>query len=97
MEGLQDINAVEGVDRLRFFGFMHKFHRTFENTHYQFTRGALELEFFKGINKQSIFITSTPGGQAYWQERKSWYSEEFQAYVDHELTLPLETFELAGT
>ena len=96
--GLQDINALEGVDRLRFYGFLHKFFRTYENTHYQFTRGALESEPFEGITKEFIFITLMPGGQVYWQERKSWYSEEFQAYVDRELTSPdREKFKLAGT
>ena len=96
--GLQDINALEGVDRLRFYGYLHKFYRTFENTHYQFTRGALESESFKGITKQFLFITLMPGGQVYWQERKSWYSEEFQAYLDRELAAPdQEVFKLAGT
>ena len=96
--GLQDIHALEGVDRLRFYGFLHKFFRTYENVHYQFTRGALEAEPFKGITKQFIFVTSTPGGQVYWPERKSWYNKEFQAYVDRELASPdREIFTLAGT
>ncbi len=96
--GLQDIHALEGIDRLRFYGFLHKFFRTYENVHYQFTRGALEAEPFKGITKQFIFVTSTPGGQVYWPERKSWYNKEFQAYVDRELASPdREIFTLAGT
>ena len=96
--GLQDINALEGAERLRLYGYFHKFFRTIQNTHYQFTLGALEPEQFKGITEQFIFITMMPGGQAYWQERKSWYSEDFQAYVDRELTSPdREIFKLAGT
>ena len=86
--GLQDIDALEGVDRLRLYGFFHKFFRTYENAHYQFTRGALEKDPFRGITNQFIFITSMPGGQVYWHERKSWYNREFQAYVDHELGNP---------
>ena len=96
--GVQDINALKGPERLTLYGFFHKFFRTYENAHYQFTRGALESEPFKGITKQYIFLTSTPGAQVYWQERKSWYNEEFQAYVDHELTSPdREIFKIAGT
>jgi len=96
--GLQDINALESVDRLRLFGYFHKFYRTCENSHYQFTRGALESEPFKGITDQFVFITSMPGAQFYWQERKSWYSEEFQAYLDRELASPdREIIKLAGT
>ena len=96
--GLQDFNALENVDRLRFYGFLHKFIRTFENAHYQFTRGALESVMFNGIARQFISITSMPGGQSYWQERKSWYNEEFQEYLDRKLTSPdREIFKLAGT
>ena len=29
--GLQDLDAVEGSDRLRLYGFFHKFFRTYEN------------------------------------------------------------------
>ena len=96
--GLQDINSVKGSERLILYGYFHKFFRTYENAHYQFTRGALEPAPFKGITTQNIFLASMPGAQAYWQERKSWYSEEFQAYVDRELTSPdRETFRFAGT
>ena len=96
--GLQDLDAVEGPDRLRLYGFFHKFFRTYENTHYQFTRDALESSVFKGITEQFTFIAMTPGGNTYWQERKSWYSEEFQAFVDRELASPdREEFKVAGT
>ena len=80
-KGLQDISALEGVDRLRFYSYLHKFFRTSENAHYQFTHGALEAKPFKGIANQYIFLTSMPGTQVYWQERKSCYNEEFR-YVD---------------
>jgi|TARA_B100000315_G_C14314160_1_gene467736 hypothetical protein len=87
-----------GVDRIRFYGYLHKFYRTYENTHYQFTHDALESEPFKGITKQFISISSLPGAQIYLQERKSWYNEEFQAFVDHEhASVDGEQFKLAGT
>ena len=96
--GLQDINALKGSERLTLYGYFHKFFRTYENTYYQFTHGALESGPFKSITKQYIFLTSLPGAQVYWQERKSWYNEEFQAYLDRELTSPdREIFKMAGT
>ena len=96
--GVQDIDALIGVDRLRFYGYLHKFIRTYENAHYQYSRGALESDSFRGITKQFIFVMSLPGGQAYWEERKSWYKEDFQWFIDSEIASPeRESFTLPGT
>ena len=95
--GLQDIDTLEEVYRLLFFGYLNKFFRTYENAHYQFTRGALEPKPFNGVSKQFMSVISMPGVQVYWQERMSWYNEDFQAHVDLALTSPdREDFKLAG-
>ena len=96
--GLQDVNVLEGADRMRFYGYLHKLFRSYENAHYQFTNGALEIGQFAGITKQFIFLLTTPGCHDYWQERKSWYNEEFQSYVEREIATPeREKMKLAGT
>ncbi len=96
--GLQNLEALEPVERLRFYCFYHKFFRTFENAHYQFTRGALEAEPFEGISQQLVTLKTQPGVQTYWQDRKNWYTKTFQEYIDNEI-LPTEVkgFKLAGT
>lgn len=95
--GVQDIESLEGPDRATMYGYFHKFYRTYENAHYQFSRGALEADLFRGITNQNIMLTSMPGAQRYWRERKTWYNEEFQAYVDNELRNPdREKYKLAG-
>ncbi len=98
LRGAQDFEALESVERLRFYAYFHKFFRTFENAYYQFTRGALEAEPFEGIIQQFVLLTSLPGVQTYWQDRKNWYNKTFQAYVDSEI-MPTEVkgFKLAGT
>ena len=96
--GLQDDNALQGVEKLRFYSYFHKFFRTYENAHYQFARGALEAEPFAGITKQLSALASMPGVQSYWNERKSYFNESFQAYVDREVaSFSQENFKLAGT
>ena len=98
MRGLTEIDALDGTDRLRFYGFLHKFFRTNENAHYQFTHGALESEAYEGITEQFRFIASTPGGRIYWQDRRSWYSGRFQDYVDTLIAMSDgESMKLAGT
>ena len=39
--GLQDMDSLEGSERVRFYGYLHKYCRTYENVHYQYLRGAL--------------------------------------------------------
>lgn len=96
--GLQDLEALEPVERVRFYAYFHKFFRTYENAYYQFTRGALEAEPFEGISQQLVLLKTLPGVQTYWQDRKNWYNKTFQEYVDNEI-MPTEVkgFKLAGT
>ncbi len=96
--GLQDLEVLEPVEKLRFYAYFHKFFRTFENAYYQFTRGALEAEPFEGITQQLVILKSLPGVQVYWQDRKNWYNQRFQEYVDEEImTIHVKGYRLAGT
>ena len=96
--GLQGLDALEPVERLRFYAYFHKFFRTYENAYYQFTRGALEAEPFEGLSQQMILMKTSPGLPAYWQDRKEFFSKTFQEFVDNEI-MPIEVkgYRLAGT
>ncbi len=96
--GLQDLESLEPVEKLRFYAYFHKFFRTYENAHYQFTRGALEAEPFEGLSQQMILMKTSPGLPAYWQDRKEFFSKPFQEFVDNEI-MPIEVkgYRLAGT
>ncbi len=96
--GVQDLEALEPVERLRFYAYFHKFFRTYENAYYQFRRGALEAEPFEGLTQQLVMLITSPGLQAYWQDRKDWYNKKFQEYVDNEI-MPIgvkKGYKLAG-
>ena len=97
LRGLEDIEDLERVERLRLYGYFHKYCRTQENVHYQFTHNALEAELFEGITIQFISVMSMPGPRHYWQARKYWYNQKFQVYVDQQLSSPaLKPFKLTG-
>ena len=38
LRGLRSLEALESVERLRFYCFFHKSFRTYENAYYQFRR-----------------------------------------------------------
>ena len=98
--GMQDLNTLDAIERLRLYSYYHKFFRTMENVHYQFSHGALEPGQFKGITNQFVFLISLPGGLVYWQERRRWYNDDFQTYLDAELAAydrQHEEIKFAGT
>jgi hypothetical protein len=98
LRGLQDLEALVSVERLRFYGYFHKFFRTYDNAHYQFRRGALEAEMFEGVTQTLVMVAAMPGVRAYWQDRKKWYNKKFQEYVDKEiLSAEGQGYKLAGT
>ena len=98
LRGVQDYEALDGAEKLRLFGYFHKFCRTYENVHYQYMHNALEGDLYQGITNQFMALMSMPGARVYWQQRKSWYNPGFQAYVDGQLGRPdLGEFELAGS
>jgi hypothetical protein len=95
MRGLQDINGLSGLERVRLYGFFHKFFRTYENVLFQHEQGVLDLQTYQGITRQFMAIVSMPGGESYWGDRKSWFSDRFQAHIDTELAaLEVKGFEL---
>ena len=59
--GMQNLEALEPVERLRFYAYFHKFFRAVENAHYQFTRGALEAQPFEGISQQLALLKTLNG------------------------------------
>ncbi len=96
--GMQNLEALEPVERFRFYCFHHKVFRSLENAHYQFTRGALEAEPFQGINQQLLLLKTQVGVQTYWQDRKNMYTKTFQKYVDDEIwPTEVKGYKLAGT
>jgi hypothetical protein len=96
--GVQDIESLEGVERMRFYAGMHKFFRSHENTHYQYINGALSAARFQSISSQFASVISTPGLQAYWADRKNWYSAEFQDWVEQTVSSSSDVeFNLAGS
>lgn len=96
--GLQDLDSLQGAEMVRFYGFFHKYFRSWEDAYYQFTHGALEAGPFAGITSQMLALAAMPGVRKYWRDRRSWYTPKFQDYVDKEISSAASgEFKLAGT
>lgn len=96
--GSHDFDSLDSIEKVQFYAYFHKFFRNYENAYYQFSRSALEYESFDGLTKQLEMVSSMPGVRVYWKDRKNWYNEGFQQFVDELLNDDVpEKFKLAGT
>ena len=96
--GTRDYESLDSVEKVQFFAYFQKFFRTYENAYYQYCRTALEKDSFDGLTKQLEMVSSLPGVRRYWLERKGWYNENFQLFVDDMFEQsPTEKFQLAGS
>jgi len=96
--GTKDFESLDSIEKVQFYAYFHKFFRNYENAYYQYTRSALEFLPFDGLTKQLEMVASLPGVRAYWRDRKNWYNDDFQLYVEYLLRDDTpEKFALAGT
>jgi hypothetical protein len=79
VNGLQNLNDVQ---RLRFFVQMFLIFRSAEQLHYYSLEGMVEDRVWRGFERQLIEIANLPGVQEWWWRRNAWFSDEFQAYIN---------------
>ena len=96
--GTRDYDSLDRIEKVQFFAYFQKFFRTYENAYYQYKRTALEQESFEGLSKQLEMVSSLPGVRRYWRERKNWYNDRFQVYIDEMFQeLQQDKFQLASS
>ena len=81
-KGVEDMNALDDDGRARFVVLMLNFLKTFENMHYQFSKGAMEPEVWRGWGRLGELYLTAPGIQQYWTERRPLFSPAFQQWMD---------------
>ena len=99
LKAFEDINKLQGVERLRFYALMHDYFHTYENAYLQWRAGALDEQYWRSAVNGIIVIIVTSGGAEYWSNRSWWYTDEFQSYVNQEVipTAHEKSYRVAGT
>ena len=77
--------TVSGAEKTRYWAFTGNFFRAFENAYIQRTEGALDASRWEGMKRMMIDYGHLPGFKEYWPNRKHWYSEDFQRFMDSEI------------
>ena len=82
-----DFNEVE---RLRIVLLFTSMLRVYEDAHYQWTEGNLSPELWTGWEVSMRGSASPPGVAKYWDERRSYFSENFRAYYEGLMEQPFD-------
>ena len=80
--GIKGLHNLDGVQRLRFFVQMFLIFRSAEQLHYYSLEGMVEQRIWRGFERQLREVANLRGVQEWWAARRSWYSDEFQEYID---------------
>ena len=80
--GINGLNNLNDVQRLRFFVQMFSIFRSAEQLHYYSIEGMVEDRVWRGFERQLQEVANLPGVKEWWMVRKAWFSDEFQAYID---------------
>ena len=81
----QILLAHGGGGRLMHELIRDTFMRAFENAYIQSTQSAMDPRHWAGMKRMVSDYTQVPGFREYWPNRKHWYSEDFQDFMDTEI------------
>ena len=88
--GLGDASSLQPDESFRFYSSLFGLMKAWETTyHYSIDQGIHDWGA-DGLRSTMSSFMAYPGMQKYWAERRSWYSEEFQAEVDRVIALGAE-------
>ena len=88
VRGMQSFSDLSVLDRARFSAFVLGNMRVWEDMYFRVSEGAMDRRIWAGFESALLEIGYMPGYQDWFSRRRSWFSEEFQEYVDSLLERP---------
>ena len=79
--GVEDLDALDIVDRGRFFHLAFQFGKIIEIAHYYWQHGLLDDGYWEGWRAGAAHFFHSPGWQRYWDLRSETFSPAFRAFV----------------
>lgn len=93
VNGINGLEYLNDVERLRFFVIMFNITRTSEQLYHYSLEGMIDERTWRGFKRQIQEVMSYNGSRQWWEIRKSWFSDDYQQYID-ELITSTETKEI---
>jgi hypothetical protein len=87
--GIDDPDRLDDEEQARFVFVCFSFLRMFEDIHFQYENGALDVELWEGYKTHYGAYYKSPGLQYYWNLRRSIFRPAFRDFVDSLAPSPL--------
>jgi hypothetical protein len=82
VRGNNGLENLTGIERYRYFVMWFHLLRAAEQLHYYSLEGMVDPRIWRGFQRQLDEVVRYPGVEQYWQLRRDWYNDEFQAFID---------------
>lgn len=89
-KGLRDYHGLSGQERLAVGAYLLALMRHREDLYYQYLDGAIEPSIWAGFHRATQEVMRRPGWQQWYESRRAWFSDVFQAYLDDMLGPPVD-------
>jgi hypothetical protein len=79
--GVEDLDALDTVDRGRFFHLAFQFGKIIESAHYHWQHGLLDDGSWEAYRVGAAHFFHAPGWRRYWDLRAETFSPAFREFV----------------
>ncbi len=83
--GLHQWESLNESEQLHAIHLWYDWFKLAENIQYQYRTGLMDVGLWKGWESYFMVYLHSPGLRWYWEQRQSFYSPEFRAWVDRML------------
>ncbi len=80
--GANGLDNLQGEEVIQFYAFHDQCFITFEAFYFEWKHGLLAQQLWDTYRHVIISLLMQSGQREYWQNRKHWYDDEFQRYVE---------------
>ena len=80
-KGLEDLGALNGEEKARFYHVAFQFLKAMETIHFHYIYGLMEESVWRGWSNLYRHYLASPGLEHYWNLRRELFSEHFQEFV----------------
>ena len=81
-KGMADPESLSPDEGFQFMMIMHAGLLAYQETYYLGQQGALDQALYRAMTEALLPGRRTPGFNWYWQQRKTYFSEDFQQFIE---------------
>lgn len=84
-KGMKDYASLTPTEKAQFIAMFMAFSSHTQDAFFKWREGSLAPELFRGWEYVSMNFFSTPGGKAFWDERRYMFADEFDDYIVNDI------------